>query len=151
MATARPRAERVADAQQALRDVVDCWLATASDGEPHLVPLSMVWDEATGEIVLCTDPASVTVRNVEAGGARVRLGVGPTDDVLMLVGHIRVASTVADDQATAELFAGRTGWDPRADSRDYVFLRFRPDRAQSWRHAGELQGRTIMREGEWLP
>jgi hypothetical protein len=149
-ATIRARAERVADAQRALRETIDCWLATASGGIPHLVPLSMAWDDATDEIVLCTDPASVTVRNVEAGGRQVRLGVGPTDDVVMLVGDVRVTSTVADDDATAELFATRTGWDPRPVDGHYVLLRFRPDRAQAWRHAGELRGRTVMRDGKWL-
>lgn len=146
----RSRAERIADAQRMLAEVHDVWFATAQDSRPYLVPFSLHWDDVTGEVVVSTLAESPTVRNIEAGGTRVRVSLPSTDEVLILDGDARVTGPVEDDEATAVAFAARCGWDPRNDPGRYVFIRFRPAQAQAWNHEGEIKGRTIMREGRWL-
>lgn len=143
----RSTRERVADTRQLLATEHDAWVATASaDGEAHLVPLSFWWDDGT--LVMSTPGTSVTARNLAASGA-VRLAVGPTRDVVMIVGAATVAS-VADDPDAADEFVQRFGWDPRDEGEDWVFVRVTPDRIQAWRESDEIPGRTIMRDGEWL-
>lgn len=50
-----------------------------------------------------------------------------------------------------ELFAARTGFDPRRLTTPYRYFRIRPQRVQAWREANELAGRELMRDGRWLP
>lgn len=143
----RSTAERVTHAKAMLREGGDAWVATApAVGAPHLVILSAAWDEAAGDVVFCTEARSRTVEGV--GEARV--GLGSTRDVLLLHGTLTLAGSVDDDDATADLFTAATGWDPRGDAREWVFLRFHPTRALAWREADEIAGRTIMKDGDWL-
>jgi hypothetical protein len=127
----------------------DCWVATASAaGRPYLVPLSFAWWD--GLVVLVTPAASPTVRNVEAGRT-ARVAFGHTRDVL-LVDTTLVEVLPVDDPAAARpagAFAAQSDWDPRGEA-GYVVLTLRPQRAQAWREAPELAGRTIMRDGRWL-
>lgn len=146
----RSRAERIADTQRKLEEEHDVWLATAQGDEPYLVPFSLLWDAASTEVVLSTVADSPTVRNIEAGGRRVRLSTASTEDVLIMDGEARVTGPVGDDAATGQAFAERCGWDPRTSPGGYVFIRIRLDRAQAWRGESEIKGRTIMREGRWL-
>lgn len=148
--TVRSRAERIAHAQQLLREEHDVWLATAQGSEPYLVPLSLMWDEATNEMLVSTVAASPTVRNIEAGGRRVRVSLPSSADVLILDGEARVVGPVEDDPALAEAFTARCGWNPVTSPGEYVFIRIRPERILAWQHEGEIKGRTIMREGRWL-
>lgn len=148
--TIRSRQERITDARRQLEEVHDVWVATAQGNEPYLVPFSLHWDAATTEVVVSTLAASPTVRNIEAGGRRIRVSLPSTADVLIFDGEARVTGPVEDDDATNEAFVQRCGWDPRSSPGAYVFIRFRPDRAQAWSHEGEIKGRTIMREGRWL-
>jgi nitroimidazol reductase NimA-like FMN-containing flavoprotein (pyridoxamine 5'-phosphate oxidase superfamily) len=64
---------------------VDAWVATADPaaGTPYLVPLSFLWDGAT--LLVATPAASPTSRNLQSTG-KVRLGIGPTRE-LMRDGH----------------------------------------------------------------
>lgn len=134
----------------------EVWVASAStSGVPHLVPLSLAWDNQT--VILSLDRRSVTARNITAS-ARARLALGETGDVVMI--DASLARAVSLDDAPAELaeaFAGQADWDPRQagglpGSRDggYVFLCLRPERIQVWRTASEHPGRTIMRQGRWV-
>lgn len=121
VAPARGLTERTRDALRRLDHDEDAWVATAGTAGPYLVPLSFRWDGAT--LLFATPASSPTGRNVAENGG-VRLGVGPTRDLLMVDG-------------TAEL-------DP------YLYFRVRPSRIQAWREANEIPGRTIMRHGAWL-
>ncbi len=47
-----------------------------------------------------------------------------------------------------DAFAAKTGFDPRQLS-DYRYFRIRPRLVQAWREANELNGRYLMRDGEW--
>ncbi len=126
---------------------VDAWVATADreSGTPYLVPLSFLWDGAT--LLVATPAASPTGRNLQASG-RVRLGIGPTRDLVLIEGtaHALAAAELPDEVGDA--FAAKTGFDPRELS-DYRYFRIRPRLVQAWREANELNGRYLMRDGEW--
>jgi hypothetical protein len=142
---ARPRAQRKADTLRRLADAEDCWVASADEvGNAHLAPYSYSWDGST--IVLAMPAANRTAVNLlRAGVARVALD--GTRDVVLVDGTV-VAGV---DEATMEAYVARNGWDPRTDLDDPLWLRITPTRIQAWREANELRGRTLMRDGEWLP
>jgi general stress protein 26 len=143
----RPGGERKADTLGVLATEDDAWVATADgDGHPHLVPLTIWWD---GErLTMTTEARSRTARNLAAGGS-LRLAVGRSRDVVMIDGSVALTA-VGDDADVAAGFAARTGWDPRDDDGEWVFIRVRPTRVQAWREADEIAGRTLMRDGRWV-
>lgn len=145
----RDPAERKADTLAMLRaPVADAWVASAVDGQPYLVPLSLVWlDE---RIVLSLEASSRTARGIIATGT-TRLGVGPTRDVVLIDAVLEQTVAVAD--APAELgegYAAQADWDPRKSPDGYVYLVLRPDRIQAYRDVPEFTGRMLMRDGRWL-
>ncbi|MFL5993318.1 MAG: pyridoxamine 5'-phosphate oxidase family protein [Streptomyces sp.] len=146
----RPAKQRKQDTLHRLEHDEDVWVATAPDdgsGVPYLVPLSFLWDGST--ILLATPAGSPTGRNLKATG-RVRLGLGPTRDVVMIEGTV---DTVTQAELTGEegdRFAARTGFDPRRLTTPYLYFRVHPQRVQAWREADELTGRELMRDGQWL-
>ncbi|WP_027935849.1 pyridoxamine 5'-phosphate oxidase [Amycolatopsis sp. ATCC 39116] len=140
----RGLAERLRDTRARLEADVDLWVASSGEARVHLIPLSYLWDGAA--LLVATPRDSLTSRNLLADG-RVRLGLGPTRDVVLVDG---VAEPVEPDAAACEAFAARTGFDPRAETQPYQYFRIRPTRVQAWREANELPGRTLMRDGHWL-
>ncbi|WP_329223098.1 pyridoxamine 5'-phosphate oxidase family protein [Streptomyces sp. NBC_01485] len=146
---ARTVQQRKTDTLRRLEQDVDAWVATAAeDGPvPHLVPLSFVWDGAT--LLLATPATSPTGRNLLATGV-ARVGVGPTRDVVMIEGTAAAVPPAELPEEDAEIFAGKTGFDPRELSAPYLYFRILPRRIQAWREADELQGRELMRDGQWL-
>ena len=146
---ARNAKQRKQDTLHRLEHDVDAWVATADagGGVPYLVPLSFVWDGAT--VLVATGAASPTGRNLRATG-RVRLGIGPTRDVVLVEGTAEAVTTAELPEEEAELFATRTGFDPRRLSTPYLYFRIRPQRVQAWREENELVGRELMRDGQWL-
>lgn len=139
--------QRTADVLARLRGDVDLWVASAdADGDAYLVPLSFVWDGAA--VTFATPRSSRTARNlVRAGSARVALGL--TRDVVMLDGVVE-AIAIGTDPALEEAHAAATGFDPRAEPEEYVYLRITPREIQAWREANELSGRKVMHAGRWL-
>jgi hypothetical protein len=144
---ARSRGERRADTLAMLATEVDLWVASASaEGEAHLVPLSFSWD---GErLTIATPATSVTGRNVARAG-RLRVGIGPTRDVVIVEGPVEVVPVDADD-ALATAHAAHAGFDARAEAGAWVFLRLAPRSIQAWREENELAERHIMVDGEWI-
>ncbi|QFG23983.1 pyridoxamine 5'-phosphate oxidase family protein [Actinomadura sp. WMMB 499] len=144
----RTRARRRRDTEHRLGHDVDIWVATASpDGAPYMVPLSFDWD---GEALLVATPSgSPTGRNL-AAGVTVRLGLGPTRDVTVIDGEVEPIEMDALPRARGDLFAERTGFDPRALATPYRWFRITPRRVQAWREVNELPGRDLMRDGRWL-
>jgi tRNA-Thr(GGU) m(6)t(6)A37 methyltransferase TsaA len=151
MTPAPPRTaqRRKRDALDLLERDIDAWVASADpgDGTPYLVPLSFLWD---GEhILLATPSSSPTGRNLQATG-RVRLGIGPTRDLVLIEATVQApvaAGEVPDEVGDA--FAAKTGFDPRQLT-GYLYFRLHPQRLQAWREANELEGRDLMRDGRWL-
>lgn len=141
--------ERKRDTLRRLEEDVDCWVATAGEagGSPYLVPLSYLWEENT--LLIATPEASVTSRNLQASG-KVRLGLGPTRDVVLIEGTAQPLplSDVSSDLGDA--FAEKTGFDPRELTTPYLYFRITPVRIQAWREANELEGRELMRNGTWI-
>jgi hypothetical protein len=143
----RSRAERRTDALRRLRSDVDCWVASASaNGEAFLTPLSHYWDGA--RLTVATARASRTAQNLIRAG-RARVALGPTRDVVIVEGPVEAIPTDADPEL-AEAHALAAGFDARAPSTEYVYLRITPETIQAWREENELADRTIMRNGLWV-
>jgi Pyridoxamine 5'-phosphate oxidase len=146
-APARSRAQRRIDVLAKLRTDVDLWVASADEsGGAYLVPLSYYWDDSA--LTIATPRASRTARNlVRAGWARVALGT--TRDVVIIEGPVE-AIPIGTDTRLEDAHAQATGFDPRTLAEVYVYLRITPHTVQAWREANELEGRQLMRRGEWL-
>ncbi|MFF5013277.1 pyridoxamine 5'-phosphate oxidase family protein [Streptomyces sp. NPDC001165] len=146
---ARTAAQRKKDTLHRLEHDEDAWVATAGEdgGAPYLVPLSFVWDGAT--LLIATPAASPTGRNLLATG-KARIGIGPTRDVVMIEGVVRAVTPEDLPEEDAEIFAGKTGFDPRQLTTRYLYFNVLPQRVQAWREENELQGRELMRDGVWL-
>jgi hypothetical protein len=148
-APARSAEQRTKDTLHRLEHDVDAWVATADGtaGTPYLVPLSFLWN---GSYLLFATPASSpTGRNLAATG-RARVGIGPTRDVVMVEGAVETVQPGELTEQDAELFAAKTGFDPRRLATPYLYFRVVPQRVQAWREADELDGRELMRDGRWL-
>src|SRR6188474_2731931 len=133
----RTPAERKRDTLRRLDLDVDAWIATAdsASGAPYLVPLSFLWDGMT--LLISTPTASPTSRNLLTSN-RVRLGIGPTRDLVLIEGS---AQPVPAGEITDELgdaYAAKTGFDPRELVTPYTWFRIQPERIQAWREANEL-------------
>ncbi|MEU6406754.1 pyridoxamine 5'-phosphate oxidase family protein [Streptomyces sp. NPDC046985] len=140
--------ERLEDTRRRLEDDVDLWVSSAGgSGGPYLVPLSFLWDGTA--LLVSTPRASVTGRNLLADG-RVRVGLGPTRDVVIVDGAAEPVDVADLGEERADAFAAKTGFDPRALDQPYQYFRIRPRRVQAWREADELAGRTLMSDGVWL-
>lgn len=146
---ARTAKQRKQDTLRRLEHDEDAWVATADEngGAPYLVPLSFVWDGAT--LLFATPATSPTGRNLASTGI-ARLGIGPTRDVVMIEGSVVPVTPAELPEEDAEIFAAKTGFDPRRLSTPYLYFRIRPQRVQAWREANELKGRDLMLDGEWL-
>ncbi|HKA49982.1 MAG TPA: pyridoxamine 5'-phosphate oxidase family protein [Candidatus Dormibacteraeota bacterium] len=146
---ARNSEQRKQDALSRLEHDIDAWVATSDggNGTPYLVPLSFLWDGHT--LLLATPSSSPTSRNLQATG-KVRLGIGPTRDVVLIEGTVEVlpAREIADEVGNA--FAAKTGFDPRHLAGPYLYFRVQPQRLQTWREANELEDRELMRDGRWI-
>jgi hypothetical protein len=146
----RPAEQRKQDTLHRLEHDQDVWVATAPDdgsGVPYLVPLSFLWDGST--LLIATPAASPTGRNLKSTG-RVRIGLGPTRDVVMIEGTVDTVTEAGLTVQEGDRFAERTGFDPRQLTTPYLYFRVRPQRVQAWREENELTGRELMRDGEWL-
>lgn len=147
MEPARTRPQRKADVLARLERDVDLWIASADEhGEAYLIPLSYYWDGHS--LTVSTPRASRTAVNLmRAGTARVALG--QTRDVVLIDGAVEARALGAEPELE-EAHAQASGFDPRALSEEYVYLRITPRAIQAWREVNELAGRWLMREGEWL-
>jgi hypothetical protein len=145
----RSREQRKLDTLRQLEQEVDAWIATASpeSGEPYLVPLSFLWEGST--LLLSTNAVNQTAQNLRASGT-VRIGIGPTRDVILLEGTVKTVAVAEISQELGDAFAAKTGFDPRSLKGTYLYFRVQPEVIQVWREANELAGRYVMRDGSWL-
>jgi hypothetical protein len=148
MSDVRSGTQRRADAEAKLAAThADVWVATASGGSAHLVPLSFAWDGT--HVVLAAGATAVTTRNLIAT-RRARLAFGGTRDVVMMDADLERVVAVGDAPEIAETYAGQADWDPRASGGDLAYVLLLPRRIQVWREEDEIADRTIMRAGTWL-
>jgi hypothetical protein len=145
---ARSQLQRKRDTLIRLEQEVDAWVATAGveSGTPYLIPLSFLWEGET--LLISTPSSSPTSHNLLASG-KVRLGIGPTRDLVLIEGSAEAVEMFDISDELGDAFAAKTGFDPRELSTPYTYFRIRPRRLQAWREANELEGREIMRGGEW--
>jgi Pyridoxamine 5'-phosphate oxidase len=148
-AVPRTRDHRKRDTLNRLEGDVDVWVATADpeSGTPYLVPLSFLWEGDT--LLISTPCSSPTSRNLRATG-KVRLGIGPTRDLVLIEGTAESLPYADVSDVLGDAFATKTGFDPRELTEPYCYFRIRPRRLQAWREANELEGRDLMRDGQWL-
>jgi len=146
---ARTQEQRKQDAANRLEHDIDAWVATADPGSgtPYMVPLSFLWDGST--VLIATPSASPTGRNLQATG-KVRLGIGPTRDVVLIEGTVQALAATEVPEVVGDAFAAKAGFDPRQLTDPYLYFRIHPQRIQCWREANELEGREIMRDGQWV-
>jgi hypothetical protein len=78
-----------------------------------------------------------------------RLALGPTRDVAVLEVSVEVVPCSQADEGLAACYLARTGWDPRQDEVEHVFLVATPRTVRAWRNVGEITGQTVMRDGSW--
>src|SRR6266496_2479019 len=143
----RSQQQRKQDALNRLERDTDAWVATADagGGTPYLVPLSFLWDGSS--LLIATPSASPTSRNLQATG-KVRLGVGPTRDLVLIEGTVQALAATEVSNEVGDAFAAKTGFDPRELTSSYHYFRYfriHPHRLQAWREANELEGRELMR------
>ncbi|MFE9400557.1 pyridoxamine 5'-phosphate oxidase family protein [Streptomyces sp. NPDC006530] len=145
----RSREQRKQDVLLRLEKDEDAWVATASAaGEPHLMPLSFVWEQST--LLMCTRRTNPTLRNLESGDRPVQVTLGHTRDVVHITGTAVLVPTPELPSASADAFAAKVVWDPRNSDPSYTFFRVVPQRVQAWREANEIPGRDLMTDGAWL-
>jgi general stress protein 26 len=143
----RTTAERIAATKARLESEDNVWIATASSaGNPHLVPLSLAWD---GKAILVTTPTgSPTVRNIIATG-RARAALDDADDVAIISATAEAIPLTEVAPEVVESLVSRIGWDPRETSGDWSLIVLSPEMIHAWNSEPEIEGRTIMRNGEW--
>lgn len=149
MTTIRTTQQRIADVKAALESQRDLWLATANkSGPPHLIPLSFLWDGV--DVILSTPRPSRTVRNL-AGNPLARIALGADlEDVIVMDATATIVNTDEIDPGLAEDFAAKAEFEPRHLDGDYVYVRLVPSRVLAWRSESELNGRTLMTDGNWI-
>ncbi|MEV6724796.1 pyridoxamine 5'-phosphate oxidase family protein [Streptomyces xanthochromogenes] len=145
----RTREQRKQDVLTRLEKDEDAWVATASaSGEPHLMPLSFVWEH--GSLLMCTRRTNPTLRNLESGDRPVQVTLGHTRDVVHITGTATVVPADELPGASADAFAAKLVWDPRDSGPSYTYFRVVPRRIQAWRAVNEIPDRDLMSEGTWL-
>jgi predicted pyridoxine 5'-phosphate oxidase superfamily flavin-nucleotide-binding protein len=139
--------QRTRDVLARLAGETDVWVASAdAGGTPYLVPLWFVrHDEA---LWLATRPATPTARNLRAVG-RARVALGDTLDVVLVDGDAEVLTSSQVPGAAANAFVEKTGWDPREDAKEYVWIRVRPRSIEARDGEHEMRDRWVMRDGVW--
>jgi hypothetical protein len=142
MSIAGSRREHVESLLTANRDL---WLATSSDGGPHLVPLSFLWHAE--RLLFATSATSPTGRNLLENG-RARAAVGDTRDLVIVVGSVRPAE--AEDMGSTQAFADRLGFTPSDVGESGTLFALTPRVIQTWVERADAD-RWVMRDGHWVP
>lgn len=144
----RDRATRIADTRRRLREDVDCWVASAGDASPWLVPLSFVFTD--GNLLMVTSRTGRLVRDL-ASRPRVRVALGHTRDVVLIDGDVTVTPIGEDAWNTHDeaMRALRDKLDSDPSTWATALLAVTPRRIQAWREENELAGRELMADGTW--
>jgi len=140
--------DRIAHATHLLNTEANVWVSTASlTGVPHLVPLSLAWHD--NRILVATPASTPTARNVAATG-KARAALDSADDVVLVTADATEEPFASADTAVLREFVNRIGWNPATESGEWSLLVLIPQVVQAWQGPGEIDGRTIMKNGEWL-
>ncbi|MEU0744331.1 pyridoxamine 5'-phosphate oxidase family protein [Streptomyces sp. NPDC006134] len=132
-----------------LEHEADAWVTTA-DGTsemPYLAPLPFLWN---GSCLLFAAPAASPDGRGLASAGGVRVGIGRSRDAVLLDGTVDVVEPTDLSEQDAELFAAKTGFDPRRLGTPCRYFRVRPQRVLVRHGTGEPDSRELMRDGRWL-
>jgi hypothetical protein len=113
-----------------------------------MVPLSLAWDGLN--VLVATPSTTPTARNAAATGKAARVALDDAGDVVIIDAAVTVTDFRNVEAGTADCYVARVGWDPREEEGEWCLLTLAPIRVQSWNSVGEIEGRTIMRRGEWI-
>jgi hypothetical protein len=149
MSELRTTAQRKTDVLSTLGANGHGWLATAGEGgQPRLIAVAVLWEGT--HLVITTQGSSPTASNLDASG-HSRLALGTPDDAILV--DAEVADTVPAREAPDSLgsrWREAMGWDPADEGNDWRYFQLRPVRIEAYRGYGELEGRVVMRDGDWL-
>lgn len=147
MTALRTVEERKRDVMAVLDGQGQMWLASASEGRAHVIGVSAWWDGT--DLVLATVGGSLTARNLREARTGTLVAGTPDDAVVIDVAMIEsMPARDADEVATG--FSSAMGWDPRDVGEGWEFFRLRPSRIQAFRGYDEIEGRDVMKQGQWL-
>jgi len=142
----RSASRRKADTVARLKNDADVWVAAASAGRAHLVPLSLAWDGA--HVIVATPASARTARNA-AASRQLRLALSTSRDVTIMDAAADVVPCDDAPDSIADSYASRTGWNPQHEDVPHVYLIATPTSMQAWNSLAEIDARTIMRNGQW--
>lgn len=140
----RDAAARKADVLRMLETERHLWLASASTGRPHLIPIAYAWDGT--RLVVLTRRATRTVRNLRRTG-RARVAIGTTRDVVLIDAAVTLSEPAQAGPELSELLA-RLPLDP-ARVPGAIVVHLAPQRIQTWRGLAEMAGRIVLDDGVW--
>ena len=98
---------------------------------------------------MTTPRSSVSTKNV-LKSRQAKLALGDTRDVVLLDVVAEVVTVGPDNADISMGFKHRNGWDPRDTLSPYVYFLMTPRRIQVWESEEELEGRDVMKKGQWL-
>ena len=99
-------------------------------------------------VIVATPAGSPTARNA-AGSGDIRLALGTSRDVIIIEAAADVVPCAEAPEPVAVCYATRTGWDPREEDVPHAYLVATPRTVRAWNSLAEINGRTIMRDGQW--
>lgn len=113
-----------------------CRFGTASkSGEPHIVPVSYIWDNARAIIV--TDYKTRKLKNLkENPHAAILVDTNGTSRLLMISGPVEIIEKGEEYKRLYKLFYSKLDWvkrDPWKEG-EAPFIKIRPDFKTGWGH-----------------
>jgi PPOX class probable F420-dependent enzyme len=117
------------EARQKLETAHNIWLATVRpDGRPHLAPVWFAW--CAGKLYICTEPASVKARNIQAN-ARVVLALEDGDSPVICEGTAAPISAPWPREVI-DVYRLKYDWDISSDSQYAELIEVTPDKWLAW-------------------
>ncbi len=111
------------------------------------MPLSLAWDGT--RLLVATPTSTRTAQNAIATGA-VKASLDSANDVVLIDGTVEVVDFTSADPELVETFVERVGWNPADQPGDWSLLIVSRRTIRAWDSVGEITGRTIMRDGNWI-
>jgi PPOX class probable F420-dependent enzyme len=113
--------------EQRLQTEQNLWLATVRpDGSPHLVPIWFVW--VAGKIYLCTEAASVKVRNLQLN-PRVSIALEDGNHPIVIEGLAQPIGVAP--QPVMAAFQKKYDWDITTDDTYTQVIEIEPKRIRA--------------------
>ena len=112
-----------------------------------MIVSATAWDGES--IVVATRESSRTARNLDEKQA-ARLAFGTSDDAVLVDVELAASLPTSGGGDAGATFREAARWDPAEQGPDWRYYVLRPVRIQAYRGYGEIHGRDVMRDGDWL-